>query len=95
MAEDQVKAEEQIRTLKVQLMAQDVSFNDRRAQEMYITYELLKDHPLVMQQRAWVLPCNLMDRLYNFVCGIHSYIIDDEVFEQWISDGFKQTYRYF
>ena len=53
--------------------------------ESLVTFQDLEDLPLVVQQQEFKIRWKQTDALYFFTDGIPAYIIDEEVFVQWLS----------
>ena len=53
--------------------------------ESLVTFQDLEDLPLVVQQQEFEIQLRQTDALYFFTDGIPAYIIDEEVFIQWLS----------
>ena len=89
MAESELEAIEQTNQLK------DRIDNKRKvlpqperltaSRESLVTFQDLEDLPLVVQQWEFEIQWKQTDALYFFTDGILAYVIDEDVFIQWLS----------
>ena len=86
MAEDQVNAAIQIQSLNEVLKREVKPGDEMLPYESRINFYHLSQFPLVMRQTEWLLGWNIMDGLYQFVSRLPAYLIDNDVFAQWLQD---------
>ena len=89
MAESEVEAVDQTNQLKARIETKcKVLPRQERlsaSHESLVTFQDLEDLPLVVQQQEFEIQLRQTDALYFFTDGIPAYIIDEEVFIQWLS----------
>ena len=89
MAESEVEAVDQINQLKarIETKCKALPWQERLAtnRESLVSFQDLEDLPLVVQQWEFEIWWRQTDTLYFFTDGIPAYIVDEEVFIQWLS----------
>ena len=89
MAESEIEAIDQTNQLKDRIdnkrKALPQSERLAASRESLVTFQDLEDLPLVVQQWEFEIQWKQTDALYFFTDGIRAYIIDEEVFIQWLS----------
>ena len=55
------------------------------SREQLLTFDMLKRHPLVTDQVAYKFRWDQVDALYEFVCRLPAWIVDDDIMDIWKS----------
>ena len=89
MAESEVEAIDQTNELKAKIEAKHKALPQQErlttSCKSLVTFQDLEDLPLVVHQWEFEIRSRQTDALYFFMDGIPAYIIDEEVFIQWLS----------
>ena len=89
MVESKVEAVDQTNRLKARIETKHKALphQERLAAscKSLVTFQDLEDLPLVVQQWEFEIQWRQTDALYFFTDGIPAYIVDEEVFIQWLS----------